>query len=172
MSDSKDSKDSKVTIKSLIADLASEDGVLRVKARRHLVAYKARSVAPLIKALSNKRDYVRWEAAKALSQIGSPASIQALLRALEDNMFDVRWLAAEGLIRIGPKAVVPLLEELVKHSDSYWLREGIHHVLHDMNKGKLRKILRPVLVALESNEPSLTAPLAAGVALDNLTKKV
>ncbi len=87
-------------------------------------------------------------------------------------MFDVRWLAAEGLIRIGEKAAVPMLKKLVKHSDSYWLREGIHHVMHDMNKGKFREVLKPVLVALESNEPSLTAPLAAREALNTLTKKV
>ncbi len=167
-----DRKNTKIIIKSLIADLASDNGVVRVKARRQLVAYKARSVAPLVKELSNKSDYVRWEAAKALSQIGNPASIQALLRALEDNMFDVRWLAAEGLIRIGPKAVVPMLEALVEHSESYWLREGSHHVMHDMNKGKLMEVLRPVLVTLESNEPPLTVPLAARVALDTLTKKV
>ncbi len=163
-----DSKADKATIKSLIANLASKDGVVRVMARRQLVAYKKRSVAPLIKALSNKSDYVRWEAAKALSQIGSPASIQALLKALEDNMFDVRWLAAEGLIRIGRKAIAPLLEALVKHSDSHWLREGIHHVLHDMNRGKLSKVLWPVLVALEGPEPSLEVPLAARAALDAL----
>jgi HEAT repeat protein len=167
-----DRKSTKIIIKSLIADLTSDNGVVRVKARRQLVAYKARSVAPLVKELSNKSDYVRWEAAKALSQIGNPASIQALLRALEDNMFDVRWLAAEGLIRIGQKAVVPMLEALVEHSDSYWLREGSHHVMHDMNKGKLMEVLRPVLTALESNEPPLTVPLAARVALDTLIKKV
>lgn len=150
---------------------ASEDGMVRIKTRRRLVAYKSRSVAPMIKALSNKSDYVRWEAAKALSQIGSPSSIQSLLRSLEDNIFDVRWLAAEGLIGIGQKAAVPMLKKLVKHSDSYWLREGIYHVMHDMNKGKFREVLKPVLVALESNEPSLTAPLAARAALNTLQKK-
>ena len=65
------------------------------------------------------------------------ASIQVLLEALSDKEFDVRWLAAEGLIRIGRKVVVPLLETLVEHSDSFWLRDGIHHVLHDMNRGRL-----------------------------------
>jgi HEAT repeat protein len=167
-----DSKTTEAIIKSLIADLASKDGVARVKARRQLVAYKAWSVAPLIKTLSNENDWVRWEAAKALSQIGNRASIQALLEALSDKKFEVRWLAAEGLIRIGHKAIVALLEALAKHSDSYWLRKGIHHVLHDMNKGKLRKVLRPVLVALEGPEPSLEVPLAARSALDALTKKV
>ncbi len=165
-----DRKNIRVIIQSLVTDLASEEGMVRTKARKQLVAYKSRSVAPLIKALRNKSDYVRWEAAKALGQIGSPASIQELLRALEDKMFDVRWLAAEGLIRVGEKAVVPMLKKLVKHSDSYWLREGIHHVMHDMNKAKFREVLKPVLVALESNEPSLTVPLAARAALNTLTK--
>ncbi len=166
-----DNKATKATIKSLIADLASKDGVVRVKARQQLVAYKKRSVALLIRTLSNENDWVRWEAAKALSQIGNPESIQALLEALEDNMFDVRWLAAEGLIRIGRKAVVPSLEALVRHSDSQWLREGIHHVLHDINKGKFSKVLRPVLIALESPDPSLQVTLAARAALECLNKK-
>jgi HEAT repeat protein len=166
-----DSKADKATIKSLIADLASKDGVVRVKARQQLVAYKKRSVAPLIRTLSNKNDWVRWEAAKALSQIGNNRAIKALLEALSDEKFEVRWLAAEGLIRMGRKAIVPLLEALVKHSDSYWLREGIHHVLHDMNTGKITEVLRPVLAALEGPEPSLEVPQAAQVALA-LIKKV
>ena len=107
-----------------------------------------------------------------MSQIDNPESIQALLEALTDKKFEVRWLAAEGLIRIGRRAIVPLLEALVKHADSYWLREGIHHVLHDINRGKIRKVLRPVLGALEGTEPSLEAPLAAQAALDDLIKKV
>jgi hypothetical protein len=126
----------------------------------------------LIRTLSNENDWVRWEAAKALSQIGNNRAIKALLEALSDEKFEVRWLAAEGLIRIGRKAIVPLLEVLVNHSDSYWLREGIHHVLHDMNTGKITEVLRPVLVALEGPEPSLEVPLAAKATLDTLIKKV
>jgi hypothetical protein len=163
-----DNKATKATIKSLIADLASKDGVVRVKARQQLVAYKKRSVAPLIRTLSSENDWVRWEAAKALSQIGNQKAIKALLEALSDEKFEVRWLAAEGLIQIGRRAIVPLLEALLKHSDSYWLREGIHHVLHDMNRGKVTEVLRSVLVALEGPEPSLEVPLTAKAALDAL----
>ena len=163
-------EDAKPTVKALIADLASEDGVLRVKARRQLVAYKARAVAPLIGALSDRRHWVRWEAAKALSQVGNQRSVQALVEALSDKEFDVRWLAAEGLIRIGRKSIAPLLVALVEHSDSQWLREGSHHVLHDMNRGDLRGALGQVLVALEGNEPSLEVPLAARATLNALTK--
>jgi hypothetical protein len=142
-----------------------------MKARQQLVYYRGRFVALLIKAISNENSYVRWEATKALSQIGNPSSIQALLKTLEDKMFDVRWLAAEGLIRIGRKAIVPILEALVKISHSSWLYEGIHHILHDMNKGNLGMVLRPVLLALEDTGQSIQVPLAARAALDALTKK-
>ncbi|MFC2069045.1 HEAT repeat domain-containing protein [Chloroflexota bacterium] len=167
-----DTKAAKATIKLLIAELASKDGVVRVKARRQLAAFKKQSVAPLIRTLSNKNDWVRWEATKALSQIGNQKAIKTLIESLTDEKFEVRWLAAEGLIRIGRKAIAPLLKTLVSHSDSYWLREGIHHVLHDMNTGKITEVVWPVLVALEGPEPSSEVPLAAKTALDTLIKKV
>ena len=52
-------KAAKPIVKSLIADLASKDGIIRVKARRQLLAYKAQSVAPLIKTLSGENHWVR-----------------------------------------------------------------------------------------------------------------
>jgi hypothetical protein len=152
-------------IGSLISQLASENGITRVKARRQIVGYKRRAVSALVEALSDKRHWVRWEAAKALSQIGDADSIQALLGALSDPEPDVRWLAAEGLIRIGRKSIVPLLTALEERPDSHWLHEGIHHVLHDLKRKGLGEALVPVLAALEGNEPSLQAPLAARKAL-------
>jgi hypothetical protein len=50
------------------------------------------------------------------------------------------------------------------------MREGIHHVLHDMNKRELGPVLRPVLAALEGSEPTLEVPLAARAALNTLKK--
>jgi HEAT repeat protein len=158
-------------IPSLVAELANKDGMARVKARCRLVGYKAQAVAPLIQILTDKKDWVRWEAAKALSQIGNPASIQALLDALTDKSFEVRWLAADGLIRIGRKSIIPSLKTLVTNSDSYWLREGIYHVLHDINKGNLTQVVQPVLASLEGPAPSLVAPPVAKAALDTLTRK-
>ena len=113
---------------------------------------------------------MRWKTAKTLGQIGDPTAIQALIKALEDKMFDVRWLAAEGLISIGGKALIPLLRNLMDHSDSLWLREGVHHVLHDLDNPGINEVLQPVLVALEGFEPSVDAPLAADIALKALTK--
>jgi len=97
--------------------------------------------------------------------------VQALVKALEDKMFDVRWLAAEGLVAIGHEALVPLLRVLIGHSDSVWLREGVHHVLHGIEGGHLNEMLRPILLALEGVEPSVEAPMAAEAALKALTKR-
>jgi len=165
------SKVSTETIKSLIADLRSQDGIVRVRARKSLVAIGRRVVKPLTKALASKKDWVRWEAAKALGQIGDPAATQALVAALQDEMFDVRWLGAEGLIAIGRNAVAPLLTVLMEHGDSSRVREGAHHVLHDMDRGNLDNILQPVLEALEDIEAAIEVPLAAEAALDALEKE-
>jgi HEAT repeat protein len=78
-----DNKATKLTIKSLIADLASKDGVVRVKPCQQLVAYKKQSVAPLIRTLSNENDWVRWEAAlDALIKKSSPCLTHNLEIAL------------------------------------------------------------------------------------------
>jgi HEAT repeat protein len=153
------------TISSLITDLASQSALVRTNARQSLVAMGGPAVAPLIEALADPKRQVRWEAAKALSQIADPAAAPALARALRDRGFGVRWLAAEGLIALGSKGLVPLLRALIDHSDSVWLRQGAHHVLHDLAKGILKDLVQPVLAALEGVEPSLEVPVAAETAL-------
>jgi len=130
----------------------------------------SKAVGPLVKALASPKKYVRWEAAKALGRIGDPAAAQALVAALEDEMFDVRWLAAEGLIAMGRKGLVPLLQELGKHSDSVWLREGAHHIVHDLSLEDLEDVMLPVLTALDAVAPSVEVPFAAKAALDKLIR--
>ncbi len=156
------------TIKSLIADLECDDVIRCQKARRKLVALGHKAVPYLVKAMGAKKYWTRWEAAKALAQIGDPTATAALIKALEDKEFDIRWLAAEGLINIGRKAVVPLLEALIDNPMSTWLRQGAHHVLHDMNRGELDKLLMPVMNALEDVEPYIEVPVSARKALDKL----
>jgi HEAT repeat protein len=156
------------TMSALVADLGSGDGLVRVRARKCLVAIESRAVGSLIEALTNPKEVVRWEAAKALGQIRDPAAAQALVGALEDEMFDVRWLAAEGLGAIGCKALVPLLEALSRHPDSVWVRGGAHHVLCKLAAKCLEDVWRPVLAALENVEPLVEVPFAATAALDRL----
>jgi HEAT repeat protein len=158
------------SIETLINNLGNADDDVRVKARRSLVAMGKTAVAPLAKGLENKKYLIRWEAAKALNEIGNPAAAPALVKALEDEEFDVRWIAAEGLIKMNINGVIPLLRALKERGDSTLLREGAHHVFHDLSKGALKKILAPVLAVLEGIEPGEEVPLAALKAMETLEK--
>jgi hypothetical protein len=148
-------------IEAFIADLASHNDAARVKARHSLVAMGRIAVPSLVEALKNNHNLVRWEAAKALGEIGDPETAPDLIKALEDEDFDVRWLAAEGLIRMNINALKPLLQALENRGDSILLQEGAHHVFHDLAKGALRKYLVPVLAALEGVEPGAEVPWVA-----------
>ena len=160
----------KTDIDSLIADLTCDQMMKCQDARLKLVAMGSVAVPALVEALLSRKQWVRWEAAKALSQIGDPASAEALIKALEDKVFDIRWIAAEGLVGIGKDALVPLLKALIGNSDSVWLRGSAHHLLTDMYLDELEEVLKPVITALEGLEPSVTVPVAAEIALDKLRK--
>lgn len=161
------SKD-RAAIDSLIANLRSHDGLVRQRARESLVAMGSEAVASLLQLLPDPSDHVRWEAAKALSEIGDPRAASALVAALEDESFGVRWLAAEGLIGLKRDALAPLLEALEEDADSIWLRQGAHHVLRMLAEHGLHDQLAPVLAGLESIEPEIDVPLAAQKALETL----
>jgi HEAT repeat protein len=156
------------TIRSLIADLSSSDGFIRVRARSALVIIGKTAVGLLKEALKSKKDSMRWEAAKALEEIGDPGAVDTLITALEDELFDVRWLAAEGLSAIGREALVPLLKVLIERPDSQWIREGAHYVFRTIKDTALRTILLPLAKALEDNEVQLEVPLKAEAALKKL----
>ena len=162
-------------INPLIVDLGSSDGFVRQNARIALIDMGEPAVESLIKALKNKSEPTHWEAAKALSLIGDPRSVQALVQTLGDNEFGVRWLAAEGLIAVGYCSLAPLLQALVDRPESVRLREGAHHVLHDLVSRHLigrmpREQVKPVLAALNDIEPAIEVPLAAHKALEALAK--
>ena len=167
-------------METLITTLSSHKDKAREGARHALVAMGKVAVPSLIEALKNKNTLMKWEAAKALSEIGEPETAPVLVEALEDDDFDVRWLAAEGLIKMNIRGLKPLLEALEQRADSVWLLEGAHHVFHDLAKGGLRKALTPILAALEVLDPSyggssrdrhesaLELPFAAHRALETL----
>jgi HEAT repeat protein len=156
------------TISLLIAKLTGNDGLERESARWSLLSIGSPAVAPLTELLESPNKQIRWEAAKALAAIADPAAAHVLVKALEDKVFDVRWVAAEGLINLGREGLVPLLQALIERSDSPWLREGAHHVLHKLAEGDLKELLQPIVDSLESIESAVESPIRAHAALDAL----
>ncbi len=155
-------------IPALVAALAHDDPVERNHTREALVAIGKPAVKYLVKLMSDHRSHVRWEAAKALGPIGDPAAAQALVNALEDEDTDVRWLAAAGMITLGCSGLEPLLVALIDRPDSIWLRDGAHHVFHDL-VGKLPfQLARRMLDVLDQPEPELAVPQVANESLNAL----
>jgi HEAT repeat protein len=65
-------RDPSTQIKSSIANLRSGDGGVRQEARETLTSIGKQAVGQLIPLLKDPEDDVRWEAAKALSEINDP----------------------------------------------------------------------------------------------------
>jgi len=163
-------QDTSSTAKDLIKALSSYNDLSRVEARKALVAMGSQAIPFLAEALKDSNSLRRWEAAKALGEIGDPNVAPMLVKALEDEKFEVRWLAAKGLIEMNVKSLKPLFQALIENADSALLRQGAHHVLHDLAKGELRIYLAPALIALECMDCAVQVPPVASHALDDLVK--
>lgn len=155
-------------IRSLIQALSSDSPMKRVHAANSLEQFGKATIPFLSQALTDPRDTVRWEAAKVLTRMHEPIAAPALVRALEDESTGVRWQAAEGLIALGKEGLVPLLQTLIRQSDSVRLRQGAHHVLRSFAEGPYNKGLTQVVEALESPAPIMALPVAAFDALKKL----
>jgi len=159
-----------LSLESLVGALASHDVATRQNARRALVSIGERAASLLIKALQDRQDQVRWEAAKALVDIASPKAAPALVATLQDGEGGIRWVAAEALIALGPDAVKPLAQGLVDYPGSPFIRAGAHHILHELVPGPLQELILPLLAALEGPAPEDRAPVAAYASLEALRK--
>lgn len=136
-------------IRTLIRHLTSRSGLIRHHARTSLVAIGKSAVPSLLELLDHRRRKVRWEAVKALGEIGNPEANAGLISSLTDESFDVRWLAAEALIAQGQQVIVPLLRALMLQPGSELLRESAHYMLRSLVDRKLARDIQPVLKALE-----------------------
>ena len=162
-------QDPEKNIHTWISDLGSPGGADRLKARLLLIREGVNAVPGLIKALTNRDQIVRWEAAKALASIKDYSAAPALVRALEDEDHDVRWAAMKALTVLDRAGLEPLLQALIRDFDSVWLREGAHHILNVLKKQAiLREPSLSVLRALEGVEPEVTVPGAAEAAWERL----
>jgi HEAT repeat protein len=158
-------------MESLMSDLTCKDVFQCRRARRELVLMGEQAVPNLEDALAHRKGWIRWEAAKALGEIEGEAATAALVRALEDRNFDVRWLAAEGLIRRGKLALPPLLRALIKNAESAYLRDGAHHVLHDIQEQQVRKLAEPLLLKLEDVDSAVMVPPMARSLLASIQRE-
>ncbi len=159
------------TIQELLPFLNSKDAAQRQKARLKLVQIGNPAVPYLIKFLTDKEFRLRWEAAMTLRDIRDITSAPALVAALMDEAPGVRWLASEALISLGKPALVPLLRGLEKHFDSAWMREGAHHVLHDLRPEEyMTEEILQLFEILSDNSPREIIPITARKALTALRK--
>ena len=160
------------TIKELIDCLGDKIGMSRQQARLMLIKMGKPAAPFLIEALTSQDEHVRWGAAKALVSIEDPLAAPALVNALMDESSQIRWLAAKALIALQRSALVPLLTALELHSDSLCLKQGAHHVLHDLKKaGLLDKDTLQVLTDLNDFDNQTLVPLSALKALNSILGK-
>jgi HEAT repeat protein len=155
---------------ALIEQLRAGDMHTRLWARQKLSEAGESAIPKLEQAASSKDPYLRWQAAKALSQMGIPAVIPVLIDMMRESAdAGVRWMAADGLIGMREAGLVPLLKSLTAHSDSVLLREGAHHVLRFLHDSGIEsKAIEITLDALGDVEPAVEVPWAAEETLKNL----
>ncbi|MFN2297660.1 MAG: HEAT repeat domain-containing protein [Anaerolineales bacterium] len=114
----------------LAIGLDDGDWKRRTENREKMLTLGKAALPALLHALRDKKNHVRWHAAKALSEVHDPETAPDLINAMEDKDFGVRWLAAEGLIAMGADILEPLLRGLRLRFHSHRMLEGTRHVLH------------------------------------------
>ena len=159
-----------LTLEQLFAQLEDHDGRVRQRARETLAVIGEPALPSLVALLASPQARLRWEAAKALTQIPDPVAIPGLISLLADPKSDIRWLAALALINMGNRCIPTLLQALTERAESKGFRDASHHVLHDLSERNavLREIIKPLLDVLGTIEPAGVVSSRAAVALHEL----
>lgn len=161
-----DTIDRSVTKEALFEHLSDWDPRSRHQARQALVNMGEDVLPQLLEKLSDHNWHVRWEAVKALGEIGNPAAAEHMVKLLQDDDTSVRWAAMGSLIELGRAAVEPVLLVLTREFQSARLRQGAHHILHIFHaRGLLNHLEAEVYHALEGPMPGIEAARAANRAI-------
>jgi HEAT repeat protein len=138
-------------LEGLKTQLDDQDAATRQRARETLTAIGEPAVPALVDLLGSPSARLRWEAAKAFTELPEPAAIPALVQLLADRQSEIGWLAAVALINLGSRSIPFVLQGLNEHAESKRFRSAAHHVLHDLSarNAVMRDILRPVLDVLD-----------------------
>ncbi len=133
------------TSKRLLGLISMKNYNQNIRSKNELIK-EGEKILPVIHALT-KSDYksIRKEAIKVVKQLAHESSIPVAIALLEDRENDIRRIAAETLIRIGRSSINPLLEALVDNGISYYLRQGVHHVLSELICENDRKELKQLV---------------------------
>lgn len=150
-----------------LRSLASDDGRARENARHEIAEMGEAAVPALAKAARSAQWQVRWEATKALAEIGGESAIAPLVTLLHEGD-DIRWIAAERLKHMGRPAVEQVLRALISDVNSVGLCRGAHHVLNELDDAQLRSLVSPIVAALEQLVPTGAVSVAAYTALQKL----
>jgi len=106
-------------VAGLVATLDHRDPDLRYAAAEALSGMEAReAIPPLVRALGDPHQGVRWKAAEALGRMGGDA-LPAVSAALESPDADVRWRAAVVLGDIGGAGATEALIRALCDEDRY-----------------------------------------------------
>lgn len=152
-------------IRRYVGRLGSEDVVERQQTRQSLAQIGAGAVPHVLPLLKSSDSRERWEAAKTLVPIRDPAAVEALIDTFESDDENLRWVAGQALIAIGQPAVDACLTSIINRISTGFMRQGMHHVMHEFAGKTWGQFLYPVWEALDSAAWSMAGPLAAERAL-------
>ena len=146
----------KKDVKGLIKALKHKDIDVWKRALRALGAIGKPAVEPLICALEDEHETVRWAAANALGEIGDARAVEPLIQALRDENRLVRSGALVALGKMGKPAVEPLIRALAdKNSGVRWWVVATLRTVGD------ERAIEPLKQALE-DEDALVRSAAKG----------
>ncbi|MEO8609548.1 MAG: HEAT repeat domain-containing protein [Chloroflexota bacterium] len=101
-------------IETWIADLDSDEILIRQSAIDNLLAAAAGAVEPLIAAMQRQKGRQAWEAAAILAQIDDPRWIQPMKNMLMASNLIIASIAAATLERFGESVVGTFIDALPK----------------------------------------------------------
>ena len=122
-----------------LAEALKSELMIRFEAARALIQIGSEAVESLVNLLSHEDDDVRTKAAEALGMIGDERAVESLSKCLNDDDAGVREAAAKALVRIGGSGI----EEILSHLSSKMSLEALK-ALDLLEKEDLEKAL-PVL---------------------------
>jgi HEAT repeat protein len=142
-----------------------------IRAKNELVELGERILPVMHRLLKSNSIILRKEAVKITMQIADHASIPVAIQMLEDSDGDIRWIAAETLIKMGRVCLRPLLQAIFHNSQSYFLREGAHHVLYELIRKHDAKEFKELQQILLNGELQELIPMKTLWILNNILDK-